>query len=127
MYDSLLDELEDDVVSNPQEVEELTEKVVDAEEADAELLVEDGDTTVVPEGEIEAEVEAEVDTATEAEEGLTDDAARWIALVAGPRYDPRSGRLRLTDERQSSRAENARSCARMLTALVAEGKRKHPS
>ena len=29
MYDSLLDELEDDVVSTPQEVEELTEKVVD--------------------------------------------------------------------------------------------------
>ena len=36
MFDSLLDELEDDVVSNPQEVEELTDKVVDAEEADAE-------------------------------------------------------------------------------------------
>jgi hypothetical protein len=32
LYDSLLDELEDDVVSNPQEVEELTEKVVDAAE-----------------------------------------------------------------------------------------------
>ncbi len=43
MYDSLLDELEDDVVSNPQEVEELTEKVVDAEEADAELLVDETD------------------------------------------------------------------------------------
>lgn len=35
MYDSLLDELEDDVVSNPQDVEDLTVKVVDAEEADA--------------------------------------------------------------------------------------------
>jgi len=49
LYDSLLDELEDDVVSNPQEVEELTEKVVDAEEADAELLVEDADVTGIAE------------------------------------------------------------------------------
>ena len=38
MYDSLLDELEDDVVSTPQEVEELADKVVDAEEADVDLL-----------------------------------------------------------------------------------------
>ena len=73
MYDSLLDELEDDVVSNPQEVEELTEKVVDAEEADAELLVEDGDTTVVPEGEIEAEVEAEVEAEGELAEGAAEE------------------------------------------------------
>lgn len=61
------------------------------------------------------------------EAGLSDAAARWVALVAGPRYDPRSGVLRLTDERSATRAENARSCARMLSALVAEGKRKHPS
>ena len=61
-----------------------------------------------------------------AECGLGDAAARWVALVAGPRYDPRSGVLRLTDERFATRAENARSCARMLTALVAEGRRKHP-
>ena len=54
MYDSLLDELEDDVVSNPQEVEELTEKVVDAEEADAELLADENDVTVLPDGELEA-------------------------------------------------------------------------
>lgn len=58
--------------------------------------------------------------------GLSDAAARWVALVAGPRYDPRSGILRLTDERWGSRAENARRCARMLSALVAEGRRKHP-
>lgn len=62
-----------------------------------------------------------------AEAGLSDAAARWVALVAGPRYDPRSGVLRLTDERSPTRAENARSCARMLSALVAEGKRKHRS
>lgn len=58
---------------------------------------------------------------------LSEQAARWVALVAGPRYDPRSGILRLTDERLPTRSENARSCARMLSALVAEGKRKHPS
>ena len=61
MYDSLLDELEDDVVSNPQEVEELTGKVVDAEEADAELLADDGDVTALPDGELEAEAEGEID------------------------------------------------------------------
>ena len=60
------------------------------------------------------------------EAGLSDAAARWVALVAGPRYDPRSGVLRLTDERGGTRAENARSCAGMLSALVAEGRRKHP-
>ena len=57
MYDSLLDELEDDVVSNPQEVEELTEKVVDAEEADAELLADEADVTVIAETDVEAEAE----------------------------------------------------------------------
>ncbi|MFM8290751.1 MAG: sigma-70 factor domain-containing protein, partial [Planctomycetia bacterium] len=77
MYDSLIDELEDDVVSNPQEVEELTGKVVDAEEADAELLVEDGETAVVPEGEIEAEVETEVDASAETEEVLTEQVENW--------------------------------------------------
>ena len=61
MYDSLLDELEDDVVSNPQEVEELTGKVVDAEEADAELLADEGDVTALPDGELEAEAEGEID------------------------------------------------------------------
>ena len=61
MYDSLLDELEDDVVSNPQEVEELTEKVVDAEEADAELLGDETETAVLPEGDVEAEPSAELD------------------------------------------------------------------
>jgi hypothetical protein len=69
LYDSLLDELEDDVVSNPQEVEDLTVKVVDAEEADAELLV-DEEAGPLPEGEIEAEAEAELEASSEAEESL---------------------------------------------------------
>jgi RNA polymerase primary sigma factor len=75
LYDSLLDELEDDVVSNPQEVEELTEKVVDAEEADAELLVDEGDAAVLPEGEIDAE--AELDASGEAEDVLAEQVENW--------------------------------------------------
>jgi hypothetical protein len=77
LYDSLLDELEDDVVSNPQEVEELTEKVVDAEEADAELLVEDADVTGIAEADIEAEVEQEADASGDAEESLIEQVENW--------------------------------------------------
>jgi RNA polymerase primary sigma factor len=77
LYDSLLDELEDDVVSNPQEVEELTEKVVDAEEADAELLVDDGDVAGISETDIEADVEAEVDASGDAEESLIEQVENW--------------------------------------------------
>ena len=75
MFDSLLDELEDDVVSNPQEVEELTDKVVDAEEADADLLVDDPDAVVLPDAEIEAE--AEVETAGEADDVLAEQVENW--------------------------------------------------
>jgi RNA polymerase primary sigma factor len=74
LYDSLLDELEDDVVSNPQEVEDLTVKVVDAEEADADLLVDD-DASPLPEGEIEAE--AEIEGSSEAEESLIEQVENW--------------------------------------------------
>jgi RNA polymerase primary sigma factor len=77
LYDSLLDELEDDVVSNPQEVEELTEKVVDAEEADAELLVEDADVAGIADGDIEAEVEQEVDASGDADEPLIEQVENW--------------------------------------------------
>jgi RNA polymerase primary sigma factor len=77
LYDSLLDELEDDVVSNPQEVEELTEKVVDAEEADADLLVEDAETAALPEGEIEVEAETEADTSADGEEVLVEQVENW--------------------------------------------------
>jgi RNA polymerase primary sigma factor len=75
LFDSLLDELEDDVVSNPQEVEDLTEKVVDAEEADAELLVDDPDAVVMPDAEIDAE--AEVESVGEAEEVLAEQVENW--------------------------------------------------
>ena len=77
MYDSLLDELEDDVVSNPQEVEELTEKVVDAEEADAELLVEETDVAVITEGEIDVEGEPEIDASADGEDVLVEQVENW--------------------------------------------------
>jgi RNA polymerase primary sigma factor len=79
LYDSLLDELEDDVVSNPQEVEELTEKVVDAEEADAEMLADDSDVVRLPDGEIEAEAEGDSDSeaSNDAEEMLTEQVENW--------------------------------------------------
>ncbi|MFM8705243.1 MAG: sigma-70 factor domain-containing protein, partial [Planctomycetia bacterium] len=77
MYDSLLDELEDDVVSNPQEVEELADKVVDAEEADAELLVDDPDAAVIPDAEIEAESEAEIEANNEGEDVIVEQVENW--------------------------------------------------
>ena len=77
MYDSLLDELEDDVVSNPQEVEELADKVVDAEEADADLLVDDADAAVIPDAEIEAEAESEIEASGEGEDVLIEQVENW--------------------------------------------------
>ena len=71
MYDSLLDEIEDDVTSNPLEVEDLTAKVADVDEADPDLLVDD--VAALAEG----DVEAEADTASEAEEGLTEQVENW--------------------------------------------------
>ena len=71
MYDSLLDEIEDDVTSNPLEVEDLTAKVADVDEADPDLLVDD--VAALAEG----DVEVEADTASEAEEGLTEQVENW--------------------------------------------------
>ncbi len=77
MYDSLLDELEDDVVSNPQEVEELTEKAVDAEEAEAELLGDDGEATAIAQRDSEQDGDASNDTASETEEVLAEQVENW--------------------------------------------------
>jgi RNA polymerase primary sigma factor len=77
LYDSLLDELEDDVVSNPQEVEELTEKVVDAEEADAELLGDDTDVTVIAETDVETDVEVEAESSGDGDEPLVEQVENW--------------------------------------------------
>jgi RNA polymerase primary sigma factor len=91
LYDSLLDELEDDVVTNPQDVEELTEKVVDAEEADAELLADDVDVVVIADGDPQAEVDADLDADAdagddvmpEAVEAWSDDPVRMYLTQMG--------------------------------------------
>ena len=77
MYDSLLDELEDDVVSNPQEVEELTEKAVDAEEAEAELLGDDGEVTAIAQRDSEQDGDSSNDTASDTEEVLAEQVENW--------------------------------------------------
>ena len=69
MYDSLLDELEDDVVSNPQDVEDLTVKVVDAEEADADMLADD-DAGALSDGDIDADVEEGIESSGDTEDVL---------------------------------------------------------
>jgi RNA polymerase primary sigma factor len=78
LYDSLLDELEDDVVTNPQDVEELTEKVVDAEEADAELLADDVDVVVIADGDPQAEGDADLDADGDAgDDSLPEQIEAW--------------------------------------------------
>jgi RNA polymerase primary sigma factor len=77
LYDSLLDELEDDVVSNPQEVEELTEKAVDAEEAEAELLGDDGEVTAIAQRDSEQDGDSSNDTASDTEEVLAEQVENW--------------------------------------------------
>ena len=76
MYDSLLDELEDDVVSNPQDVEDLTVKVVDAEEADADMLADD-DAGGLSDGDIDGDVESEIEASGETEDVLIDQGENW--------------------------------------------------
>jgi RNA polymerase primary sigma factor len=76
LYDSLLDELEDDVVSNPQDVEDLTVKVVDAEEADADMLADD-DAGVLSDGDIDAEVETEVEASGDTDDVLIEQGENW--------------------------------------------------
>jgi RNA polymerase primary sigma factor len=91
LYDSLLDELEDDVVTNPQDVEELTEKVVDAEEADAELLADETDVVVLQDGDVPADADAELDpdadagddVLPEAVEAWSDDPVRMYLTQMG--------------------------------------------
>ena len=77
MYDSLLDELEDDVVSNPQEVEELTEKVVDAEEADAELLADDTEVAVLPADSADADADGDSDSNDGGDDVMPEQVENW--------------------------------------------------
>ena len=76
MYDSLLDELEDDVVSNPQDVEDLTVKVVDAEEADADMLADD-DAGALSDGDIDADVEEGIESSGDTEDVLIEQSENW--------------------------------------------------
>lgn len=62
-----------------------------------------------------------------ADAGLSAAAAAHVALVCGPRYDPGTGIVRLTEERHAARADNAAALRATLAALVAEGRRKHPA
>ncbi len=71
MYDSLLDEIEDDVVSH--EVEDLTAKVTDVDEAD--LLADDA--ALLPDAELEAEAGTEVDTANESDDAFVEQVENW--------------------------------------------------
>jgi hypothetical protein len=59
--------------------------------------------------------------------GLSDAALAHIAEVAGPRYDVRTGVLRLTCERYPARGDNRRHIVRTLSELVREGRRAFPS
>ena len=76
MYDSLLDELEDDVVSNPQDVEDLSVKVVDAEDTDVDMLADD-DAGGLSDGDIDGEVESETEASGETEDVLIDQGENW--------------------------------------------------
>ncbi|BDA45660.1 hypothetical protein COCOBI_07-4470 [Coccomyxa sp. Obi] len=58
--------------------------------------------------------------------GLTDAALEHIALVCGPRYNPRKGVLTLVSEKYPDREENRRDILDTIHALVAEGERAFP-
>jgi hypothetical protein len=59
--------------------------------------------------------------------GLTDEAARHVAVVAGPRYDARTGYLTLTCARYEAREDNRSHVVRVLQDLVQEGRRAFPA
>ena len=120
MYDSLLDELEDDVVSNPQEVEELTEKVVDAEEADAELLVDETDVAGIPDADIEAEVEQEVDASGDAEETLIEQVENWSDDPVRMYLREMGGVELLSREGEIEIAKRIESCREMMIGGICE-------
>ena len=76
MYDSLLDELEDDVVTNPQDVEDMTVKVADAEEVDVDLLGDD-DAGALSDGDIDADADADIESIGDADEVLIEQGENW--------------------------------------------------
>lgn len=60
------------------------------------------------------------------ERGLSEAALQHVARVAGPRYDPGTGRLTLTSASYANREDNRREILQILDALVAEGHRAYP-
>lgn len=55
------------------------------------------------------------------ETGVSLEGLRWIAQIAGPRYNPKSGVLTLTCDQHALREDNRRHILKMLDALVEEG------
>ncbi len=85
MYDSLLDELEDDVVASTGEVEDLAGKSVEADEdVDAEMLVDSDDTTGGPDGDSDGEAAGDSeDVLIEQSENWSDDPVRMYLTQMG--------------------------------------------
>lgn len=60
------------------------------------------------------------------EAGLSEEAARHIARIAGARYNPGTGRLLLTCDRHADREANRTVILQQIHDLVEEGKRAFP-
>ena len=73
MYDSLLDELEDDVVTTPGEVDDLANKSDEAEDGVESGLIADGDSSSGD----DSDKDADGDSSSDAEEVLLEQAENW--------------------------------------------------
>ncbi len=84
MYDSLLDELEDDGVATPGEVEDLTGKSVEADDdVDAGMLV-DGDESAMSDGDGDSDASGDAeDVLVEQSENWSDDPVRMYLTQMG--------------------------------------------
>ncbi|MDA0817826.1 MAG: sigma-70 family RNA polymerase sigma factor [Planctomycetota bacterium] len=84
MYDSLLDELEDDVVATPGEVEDLAGKSVEADDdVDAGMLV-DGDESAMADGDSDGDASGDADEVlVEQSENWSDDPVRMYLTQMG--------------------------------------------
>ena len=75
MYDSLLDELEDDVVTTPGEVDDLANKSDEAEDGVESGLIADGDSSSGDDS--DKDKDADGDSSSDAEEVLLEQAENW--------------------------------------------------
>jgi RNA polymerase primary sigma factor len=84
LYDSLLDELEDDVVATPGEVEDLAGKSVEADDdVDAGMLV-DGDESAMADGDSDGDASGDADEVlVEQSENWSDDPVRMYLTQMG--------------------------------------------